>query len=259
MGNKAKTIGWGLLPFIVLLVVWFCVTEFGWVSKWLTATPYDTGRAFIRLIANGQLLKLIGISALNVIPAYLAAFTLALAAGIGIGLSGRAQKIAGPILAAFYAMPSLTWLPFIVLTLGFTRNAIWCVVAISVFLRVIHNVIGGVRNVNAYWIMSAQNLGLSRFQIIRSVVIPGALPQIIVGLRQGFHSAWRSLIAAEMLISTFGGLGKYIWSAQWTMDYAKVMSGIITIAIIGVTVEQLVFRRLERATLVKWGMVREGA
>ena len=80
-----------------------------------------------------------------------------------------------------------------------------------------------------------------------------------VGLRLGFGSAWRSLVGAEMLVVTLGGLGKFIWMAQWYFDFDKVMAGIVLIGLISILVEQLVLGRLEKNILQKWGFNREYA
>ena len=148
-------------------------------------------------------------------------------------------------------------LPLIILFLGFTRQAIWCVVFISCFRRLIYNVIEGVSSVNQNWILAAKNFGLSRLEIIFKVILPGSLPHILTGIRMGFASAWRSLIAAEMLVVTFGGLGKFIWMAQWAFSFEKVFVGIIVIAIIGLLMEKFVFGKLEKITLIRWGFIRE--
>ena len=88
------------------------------------------------------------------------------------------------------------------------------------------------------------------------MILPGALPQILSGLRIGFGSAWRSLIGAEMLVVTAGGLGKYIWMSQWNFKFDQVFSGIIVIALVGIAAEQLIFKRIEQATLHRWGMMQ---
>ena len=123
-------------------------------------------------------------------------------------------------------------------------------------MRIIYNVIDGVRGVNINWLLAARNLELDKFAIVTKVVIPAALPQILSGLRIGFGSAWRSLIGAEMLVITAGGLGKYIWMSQWNFKFDQVFSGIIIIALVGIAAEQLIFKRIEQATLHRWGMMQ---
>ena len=174
-----------------------------------------------------------------------------------MGINRTIYKIFHPILSAIYPIPSLAWLPFIILFLGFTREAIWFVVFISSFVRIIYNVISGVQNINIEYVLAAKNLGFNKPKIVLDVILPGALPQIITGLRLGFGSAWRSLIGAEMLVVTLGGLGKFIWMSQWYFDFDKVIVGIVAISLISIFIEEIVFKRLEKNTLVRWGFIRE--
>ena len=156
-----------------------------------------------------------------------------------------------------YPVPSLVWLPFFILFLGFTRETIWSVVFISSFVRIIYSVIGGVQNTNVDYVLAAKNFGFRKFKIIFSIILPSALPQIITGLRVGFGSAWRSLIGAEMLVITLGGLGKFIWMSQWYFNFDNVIAGIFTISLISILIEGIIFKRLEKNTLVKWGFIRD--
>jgi NitT/TauT family transport system permease protein len=121
----------------------------------------------------------------------------------------------------------------------------------------IYSVIGGVRDINHNWLLVAQNLELNKFKTITKVILPGALPQILSGVRIGFGSAWRSLIGAEMLMVTAGGLGKYIWMSQWAFKFDQVFSGVIVIALVGVLAEQIIFKKIEKITLVRWGLILE--
>jgi len=116
--------------------------------------------------------------------------------------------------------------------------------------------ISGVRNVNPIWILAAKNLGLSKFQIIIHVIIPGALPDIMTAVRIGFGSIWRSVVATEMLVSGAGGLGKFIWTAQWSFSFEKIFVGIFLIAVISILFETFIFKRIEAKTLEKWGVVQ---
>jgi len=174
-----------------------------------------------------------------------------------MGINRTIYKIFYPILSVIYPVPSLAWLPFIILFLGFTREAIWSVIFISSFMKIIYNVIGGVQNINIEYILAAKNFGFNKPKIIFDVILPCALPQIITGLRVGFGSAWRSLIGAEMLVSTLGGLGKFIWMSQWYFDFDKVIAGIVVISLISIFIEEIIFKRLENNILVRWGFVHE--
>ncbi|MFA5000403.1 MAG: ABC transporter permease subunit [Patescibacteria group bacterium] len=251
---KDIVLGWSL--FIIALITWQILSATQIVPPWLLSPPEETFSVFLELISNGTLIKLLFNSFLNVFPAFIISLIFALVLGTLVGANPTFSKMFSPFLAAIHLVPSLAWLPLIILFFGFTRETIWIIIFISSFIRMIYSIIGGVQGVNQNWLLVAQNLELNRFQIIIRVVLPGALPQILSGIRVGFGSAWRSLVGAEMLVVTAGGLGKYIWMSQWAFKFDQVISGIIVIALVGVIVEQLVFKKIERITLVRWGLVQ---
>lgn len=253
-----KKIVLGSIPFLAILIIWYIFYYFNQDLKWLIPSPLETVFSFWQLIANGTILELASASMLNLVPPFIFAIICAVILGTVMGINRTAYKIIFPFLSAIYPVPSLAWLPFIILFLGFTREAIWSVIFISSFMKIIYNVIGGVRNVNIEYILATKNFGFSKPKIILNVILPSALPQIITGVRVGFGSAWRSLIGAEMLVVTLGGLGKFIWMSQWFFNFDKVIAGILVISIISIFIEEVIFKRLEKQTLVKWGFIREG-
>ncbi len=256
MGTKIKNAFLSISFFLVVLVVWYSLSISEIIPSWFLPGPGKTFVTFWQLIFDGTIIKLALISISNILPAFFIAVLFSVTVGIIIGISETFRKILSPALSAFYLVPSLAWLPLIIIFIGFTRYSIWTVVFISSSVRIIYNIIGGVRGVNQNWILVAKNLELSRWETIFSVIIPGALPQMLSGIRIGFGSAWRSLIGAEMLVVTAGGLGKYIWMSQWAFRFDQVFSGLIVIALIGILTEQLIFKKIEEKTLVKWGMMQ---
>lgn len=257
MAKLIKNFILGVSLFAAILIVWQLLTVFQIIPPWLLPSPNETFLSFLELVKNGTLLKLLLNSILNIIPAFILSLVISLALGIFIGINNVFRRMCMPFLAAINSVPSLAWLPLIILFLGFTRQTIWTVIFISSFIKMIYSVIGGVRDVNPNWLLVAQNLGLNKFETIIKVILPGALPQILSGMRIGFGSAWRSLIGAEMLVVTAGGLGKYIWMSQWTFKFDQVLSGIIVIALVGILAEQIIFKKIEQVTLVKWGLIQE--
>lgn len=255
--QTTKNIIFGAIPFLFILLIWSFLCYFNLLPKWLIPSPLQTARTFCKLITDGTMIKLVIMSAKNAIPAFIFGLIFAVIMGVLIGINKTIKKIFSPFLSAIYPIPSLVWLPLIILFLGFTRETVWFVVFISCFRKIIYNVIEGVRSVNQNWILAAKNLGLNRMEIIFKVILPGSLPHIITGIRIGFLSSWRSLIAAEMLVTTIGGLGKFIWMAQWSFNFDKVFAGIIVISIIGLLIEKFIFEKFEKITLTRWGLIRE--
>ena len=242
---------------MIILIFWYIFYYFNQNVGWLFPSPIETFSSFLQLIVDGTLPDLILKSLLNLIPPFILAMICAVVFGTIMGINRTIYKIFHPILSAIYPIPSLAWLPFIILFLGFTREAIWFVIFISSFVRIIYNVISGVQNINIEYVLAAKNLGFNKLKIVLGVILPCAFPQIITGLKLGFGSAWRSLIGAEMLVVMLGGLGKFIWMSQWYFDFDKVIVGIIVISLISIFIEEIIFKRLEKNTLVKWGFIRE--
>lgn len=257
MARKIKNFILGASLFVVVLVVWQLLNVLQIIPTWFLPTPGETLYTFLELIRNGILIKLLLNSFLNIFPAFILSLLFSLVLGIFIGTNVTFRRMSMPFLAAINSVPSLAWLPLIILFLGFSRQTIWTVIFISSFIKIIYSVIGGVREIDRNWLLVAQNLELNKLETMVKVILPGALPQILSGIRIGFGSAWRSLIGAEMLMVTAGGLGKYIWMSQWAFKFDQVFSGIITVALVGVLAEQLIFKKIEQVTLVKWGMIQE--
>lgn len=257
-GQIIKDIGLGAIPFLFVLLTWLIASYFNVLPHWLVPSPFQTLSALMEVAFDGTLIRLVTASAMNAIPAFVLGSIFALIMGTIIGINASAKKVFFPFLSAVYSIPSIAWLPLVILFLGFTRNTVWFVVFISCFRGVIYNVIEGVSSVNQNWILAAKNLGMTqRMEIILKIILPGALPHIMTGTRMGFASSWRSLIVAEMLVVNVGGLGKYIWMAQWAYNFEKVFAGILVIGAIGFIMEKFVFGKLEKITLVRWGLIRE--
>jgi len=255
---KIKEIFRGLIPFLVILLTWQIATYFHLMPKWFLPSPIQVIVSFGELIKDGTVLKLLIESSLNLFPPFLLAVFSSILLGIIIGSSSKNRQIFFPFICTLYPIPSFAYLPFIIILIGFNRPAIWILLFISGFLRMIYNMIIGVQNLNPTWLLMGKNLGLNKNQIIFKIIIPGALPNIVTGIRIGFGSVWRSIIGAEMLVGGAGGLGNFIQRAEYSFDFDKIFVGILLIAIIGLFVETFVFKKIETITLERWGNGTEG-
>jgi len=253
--SLVKTVSLGFLPFLALFGAWHIAYSLNENLHWLVPSPAETATALSSLFLDGTLLSLVTTSALNLFPPFFIAVACALIIGVALGTSKTLYKIFFPLIATLYPVPSLAWLPFIILIFGFSIESIWFVIFISSFMKMIYSVIGGVRSVSVEYVLAARNFEFSRIQTALRIVVPCALPQIMSGLRLGFGSAWRSLIAAEMLVVALGGLGKFIWFSQWFFSFEQVIAGIIIISIISLIFELAIFGTIEKLTLRKWGWI----
>ncbi len=154
-------------------------------------------------------------------------------------------------------LPSIALLPLAMLWFGLGNASLIFVLVHAVLWSVALNTYAGFRGVSQTLRMVGRNYGLSGARYVTKILVPAALPGILTGLKIGWAFAWRTLIAAELVFgvsSGSGGLGWFIFENKNQLETASVFAGLLTVILIGLGVENLVFRTVERATIQKWGM-----
>ncbi len=186
-------------------------------------------------------------------------FALAAAVGVVLGiLMGRFQVVEDlflPAVSFAYPIPGLAYAPLFVLWFGLGDTpAILLVGAASCFVIII-NSWKGVKAVNPLWLRAAEVIGASERKMFWKVILPAALPYVLTGLRLGLAQAWRILVVIEMLMAVERGLGWMIFGARQFLNTDVMLSGVIVIGVVGLLLEKQVFERIERYTIVRWGML----
>lgn len=186
-------------------------------------------------------------------------FLLAAAVGVVLGvLMGRFQLVEDlflPAVSFAYPIPGLAYAPLFVLWFGLGNlPTILLVGAASCFVIII-NAWKGVKAVRPLWLRAAEVMGASERQMFWKVILPAALPYILTGLRLGLAQAWRILVVIEMLMAVERGLGWMIFGARQFLNTDVMLAGVMVIGLIGLLLEKQVFERLERYTVVRWGML----
>ena len=202
------------------------------------------------------------------IPAHAAAtmyrvmfgFSLAIVFGVPLGiLMARFRLVENfflPLVSALMPIPSLAWVPVFILWFGLGNTVSILIVFYAAMFPLLLNTWTGVRSVNPLWLRAAGAMGAGEQSLFWKVIIPGALPFIITGLRQAFLRAWIAVVGAEMLAASDWGLGWVIFDAKEFLNADVMLASLAVIGFIGFVFERLVFGSLERATVLRWGMVR---
>ncbi len=242
-------------PFLVLAAIWEIVARLEVFPRRLFPTLEEVASAFVRLTLSGILPH----HAFDTLVRLTAGFAIAAIAGVIIGiLMGRfrrAEDIFLPLVSIAAPIPGLAYAPLFLLWFGLGNfPAILLVAFVSAF-PVIFNTWTGVKAVKEIWVRSAQAMGADNPKLFRHVILPGALPYILTGLRLGLAQAWRVLVGVEMLAAVPWGLGWMIFGAREFLNTDVMLSGIVVIAMIGLALEKLVFEKLENYTVVRWGMM----
>jgi NitT/TauT family transport system permease protein len=242
-------------PFLVVAALWETVARLGVFPARLFPTLETVAAAFWRLTLNGILPH----HALDTLARLGAGFALAAIAGTEIGLamgrSRRAEDIFLPLVSIGAPIPGLAYAPLFLLWFGLGNTSAVLLVGFVAAFPVIFNTWTGVKAVKDIWLRSAQAMGADDRRLFRYVILPGALPYVLTGLRLGLAQAWRILVGVEMLAAVPWGLGWMIFGAREFLNIDVMLAGVAVIAAIGLVLEKLVFQRLENFTVVRWGMM----
>lgn len=244
------------LMLIALALIW---EGYGrWLNNpLLFPTFVDTTLAFFRALRSRELIDATARSVVTLLQGYAlgllcAALATAFATSTRIG-----SDLLDTLTAMFNPLPSIALLPLAMIWFGLGNGSIIFVLVHAVMWAVALNTHTGFRSVSQTWRMVGQNYGLSRIAYVTKILIPGALPSILTGLKIGWAFAWRALIAAELVFgvsSSGGGLGWFIFQNKNLLEIPSVFAGLLMVILFGLVVENLVFRTLEQRTVRRWGM-----
>ena len=254
-GERLRLIARNIFPFAVVGAIWEIVAWAGVFPRRLFPTLEDVAASFVNLTITGILPH----HAVETVARLLGGFTLAAVLGVTIGVlmgrSRRAEDIFLPLVSIGAPIPGLAYAPLFLLWFGLGNiSAVLLVGFVSAF-PIIFNSWTGVKAVKEIWVRSAQAMGADDRRLFRHVILPGALPYILTGLRLGLAQAWRILVAVEMLAAVPWGLGWLIFGARKFLNTDAMMAGIVVIALIGLALEKFVFEKIENYTVVRWGMI----
>jgi len=183
---------------------------------------------------------------------FAAAEMLGIGYGVLAGWRPVFEKLTIPTVHVLQLIPGLAWIPVAILLFGISESATIFMISVTAFTPVAINVLSGVKRVDATYVRAARMMGARGGTLLLRVLIPGALPQILSGLRIGLGNGWRVLVAAEMIVGTGTGLGYSIIQARWTLDYSSAFACVLVICAIGLIVERFVFAALEQRTVERW-------
>lgn len=243
-----------LFPFVVVIVLW--QASVGWIglSEFFYPTPKTTVIAFGALLKNGVLLAYINDSL------YRYAWGCAIGIGVGIPIgvlitiSRRAASLFMPILNFFQSIVEMAWIPIFVLWFGYGFTTILISLAYVVAFPVMFNTVQGVRRVPPATVNAVRVLGAKWYHIVWEVMIPGALPDIVTGVRLGAGYAFRGLVGAEM-IAARTGLGYMLFEARQQGLIGRIAVGMIVLGLLWLFFDRVYLKAIERATIERWGMI----
>ncbi|HKX82288.1 MAG TPA: ABC transporter permease [Nitrososphaera sp.] len=236
--------------------IWQLVYIIGIYPSSVLPSPADAATTLLEL-ASTSLFVGIGTSMLRLAVG----FAISVALGGLVGLAMVKFRGFGKTISSFavglLTFPSIAWVPFAIVLIGFSDFGILFVVIMASVWSVMITTYSSLRNIPPIYVRAAKNMGASGFTLFRHVMIPAATPALIVGMRQAWSIAWHALIGAEMLITTLAGLG-YILSVGREFNLMnQIIAVMITIFAIGIVVDRVLFVKLEEKAREKWGLTQQ--
>ncbi len=229
-GNGRSRLKGLAVPVAILLLLEIAV-RVGWVQSYQMPAPSEIATTLTDL-ADGALWKHIGASLTRVLSGFVIGAGLALVFAAWVGLSREAEAYLEPTFAGLRSIPSLAWVPLLLLWLGIGETSKIVLIAIGAFFPVYLNGVAAIRNIDRKLVEVGQIFRFSQRQMIVHVFLPAALPGLFTGLRSGLSLAWMFLVAAELIAAT-KGLGYLLSDGRETSRPDIVLAAIIVLAVLG--------------------------
>jgi taurine transport system permease protein len=259
---RGRTLRW-LLPrrlslsiatLVALLALWWLVARLGWIDSLFLPPPAQVLAQLITIAGpqgfmDATLWQHLGASLGRILVALAAAAVFGIAAGIAMGLSPTVRGVLDPLIELYRPVPPLAYLPLMVIWFGIGETAKVLLIYLAIFAPVAMATLAGVQSAQPVRLRAAKALGATRAQVLWHVILPGALPEILTGLRIGLGVGWSTLVAAELIAAT-RGMGFMVQSAGEFLATDVVLAGILVIAVIAFVLE-LGLRALQRR-LTPW-------
>ena len=249
--GKAWLIAVGAILPVLLLVVWQAIVSLGLIPAHRLPGPATVIQAGVDMAATGLLGQYVGISLQRVLLGFLAGAIVGLALGAFVGLSKWGSALLSPTIGGFRAVPSLAWVPLLIMYMGINEDSKVTLIAIGALFPVYTTVAGALRHVDPHLVELGRAYGLGHAGLLTQVQLPAVIPSIVSGLRLALAQSWLFLVAAELIASSMG-LGFLLSDSQNNGRIDRMFLAIILLGVLGKTTDALI-GLLERYLLKRWG------
>lgn len=246
---------WRIWLPILVVALWQGLSSAGVINPLLLPSPWAVAISAMDLIRSGEIFSHIAISLLRVFEGFALAAIVGIALGSAIGLWSTFDRTCDWLLQTLKPIPPIGWFPLAVLWFGIGEFSKVFIIFLGAFFPILVNVVAGIRQTDKQFIELARVHEIRWWKFFSKVIVPGALPSILTGLRIGIGFAWTCVVAAE-LIAAESGVGYLIVDARQTFHADVVIVGMLTIGLLG-TLMDLALRQVE-AWLVRWKQPFEG-
>jgi len=239
-----------------VLAIWQFAVWREWKKPYVLPLPSMVWERLVHDVGTAELWKAVYATMRRALLGFVVSIVIGGAIGITVSASRRVRAAIGSLITGLQTMPSIAWFPLAILLFGLTEEAITFVVVLGATPSIANGVIGGIDGVPPLLRRVGRSMGASPVGLYRDFVVPAAMPSVVSGLKQGWAFAWRSLMAGELLVVIPGTqtIGTRLQFARELSDAKGVIATMVVILVIGITVDALVFSRLERRVLRNRGL-----
>lgn len=237
----------------VFIIAWQVVFDLKFYPSFLLPSPLMVLKEFVSLAQNGMLQQALLTTGYRLV----AGFAIAIGVGVLVGLAMVTFKRFGRTMSSFalglQSFPSIAWVPFAILIIGLTDWGVIFVMVVSSVFSVMLSTYSAIRNIPPIYLKAAKNMGSRRLSLFTAVMFPAAMPSFIAGLRQAWSFSWHALISAEVLMAT-AGVGAMLALGSEFARMSEIISAMITIFVIGLLMDRIVFFKLEQSVRSRRGL-----
>ena len=243
------------VPPFLLLLVWFAVPHHLTYPAYKLPSIATVGQRIVEAVSDGSLAKAILSSLGRLAMGFVVGNLIAIPLGIAVAMNRHVSDLLRPLMTFLQSIAGIAWVPLAIIWFGLGHGAVVFIIANAIFFASINNTIVGVESIPNTLYRAVRSHGGRGSQVFFNLVLPGALTQIILGFRTSMAYGWRSLVAGEMIAGSSGLGYMTIEAVQWYQTETIIM-GIAVIGVLWLLMDRFLFSTLERATVIRWGMVR---
>jgi len=246
-----------IVALAAIVAVWQVLWAAAFWPEYQLPAPAAVWAQIWERVPNGEILGFLWTSVHRAVIGFVVAVAVAIPLGLLIANFSLVRRGIGPLVSGLQSLPSVAWVPAAVLWFGLTNGSIYFVVLLGAVPSIANGLVSGVDQIPPILPRVGKVLGAGRLASARHILLPAALPGFLGGLKQGWAFSWRSLMAAELIATSpqLGvGLGQFLHNGMSLSEMSMVLAAIILILFVGIGIELLVFRPLERAVLRARGL-----
>lgn len=245
----------GFVPFVLLIGGWLALPYLATYPAYMLPPVGMVLSYAAETLRDGSLLVNIGASLLRLLAGFVVGMALAIPLGIAIALNRTIADIFRPVLSFLQAIAGIAWVPLTLVWFGIGNGSVVFVIANTIFFSALYNTVIGVQSIPLALHRAVRSHGGRGVALLTNLVLPGALVQILLGIRTSLAYGWRALVAAEMIAGS-NGLGYMTMEAVQWQRTETIILGMIVIGVLWLIMDRLIFMPIERRTVGRWGLLQ---